>query len=315
MQLDIAALQRRDGRAMAELLELCRKCARIGSNKAGALSFSDDIAQDMVMFVLDRFLAVYDGERDVEPFLIEVGRRMGLSYYRRHSREVIVGEREDGADPLLALEDASLIADEQLQEDEEAKRAADAKAILVARVRARRSAVTSVKPKPRPRPPRAMTDACAERRHHVRHARSFRPAVRQIVALRKRMGLTQQQMSLALGLTPNAIRSLEYGIVDGQPEKLLVRAQELAAREAAMFDPGMGVHDLLARWCQRLRLSSDDVSGLASRIGVHRSTLFRWRTGRTQPLVSDLRSINAIVDAVAEHELGGRAVEAEGVAA
>lgn len=304
MQLDVPALQRRDPRAMAELLELCRKCSRIGSNKSGALSFADDIAQDMVMFVLDDFLPVYDGVRDVEPFLIEVGRRKGLSYYRRHSREVIVGEREDGADPLLALEDAGLIADQQLEEDEEAKRAAEAKAILIARIRAHREAPAAPKPKSRPRRPRVVSDACAERRNAVRQGRSFRPAVRQLVALRKQMGLTQQQMSLALGLTPNAIRSLEYGIVDGQPDKLLARAQALAARQVRSFDPEMDVAELLERWCQRLHLDKSDVSGLAGRIGVHRSTLFRWRTGRTSPHISDLRAINAIVDALMEAELG-----------
>lgn len=307
MKLDADALRRNDRAALAELMKVCSKCARIGTSKVGALGFADDIAQDMAMVVLEKFLPSYDGEREIEPFLIEMARRMGLSYYRRHSREPAVGERPDGADPITNLEDAGLIASAQAEEDEEDRAALAARNTLVARMR-ERAAARNARPaqarKPAPaksRRRRRVPDSASERLHHVRQLRAMRPAVRELISLRHKMGLTQQQMALELNLTPNAIRSLEYGVVRGNPEALLEKARALAAANASDFDASEPAAKLMLRWCRKLGLPADDMSGLSSVVGVHRSTLFRWRTERTQPQVSLLREINTVVETVADY--------------
>lgn len=312
MQLDVQALQSRDNTALAQLMEVCRTCARIGAHKAGAHAFADDIAQDLVMFVLERFLPRYDPKRDVEPYLIESARRMGLAYGRRHSKEYLVGAREEGVDPVALMVDQEIRAEERLVEDEVELMAGRAKEILIQRMRARNGASkprpsmrTPAAPEParprRERPaakPAPMSEAEA-RAEQARLARVARPAVQSLVQVRRRVGLTQEEMARALGLSDNSIRSIEYGVVAGDPEGLLRKARELERRHKRI-DADLPGPELIRRWCKMLRLNEGDTVELSRLIGVHRSTLYRWSVSETQPHPHRVRRLNAVVEALAE---------------
>jgi Uncharacterized protein conserved in bacteria len=311
MKLDVAALTRKEPAAVADLLRLCQQCARVGAAKVGAQSFTNDIVQDMMLLVLERFLPAYDGEREVEPFLIEAARRMGLGYQRRHGREILLPEREDGGDPLHQVaDDVAATADVAAIEEETNRRAAEARAALIARMRERQSAASGGRAnaaKPAAVKTRKPSKTARRRmrgddpRLLLRQARANRPAVQRLRAIRRKLGLTQEQMAIALGLTPNAIRSLEYGLVDGRPDLLLKKAQGLLRAHGANFDGTASIQDCMQRWCRMLKVPEHDMLALGQHIGVHRSTLFRWRTGRTHPPPHIIREIHTLVEALSEH--------------
>lgn len=311
MRLDVQALESRDQAALAQLMEVCRGCARIGASKAGAHAFADDIAQDLAMFVLEKFLPRYDPERDVEPYLIESARRMGLAYLRRHSKEYLVGAREEGVDPVALLVDEEIRGEERLVEDEVDRQAEQAKGILIERLRAKRGArprraakKPAAAPKRRERsrpapnlPPPTEAESRAER---ARLARVARPSVQELVKIRRRVGLTQEEMARALSLKDNSIRSIEYGVVAGEPEKLLRKARALE-RKHKRIDADLPAPKLIRKWCKMLRLNEGDTVELSRLIGVHRSTLYRWSVSETQPHPHRVRRLNAVVEALAEH--------------
>lgn len=305
MKLHVEALVAREPRAIADLLRLCTHCARIGASKVGAQEFSDDIAQEIVLFVLDRFLAQYDGERDVEPYLIEAGRRMGLSYYRKHSREIHVGSQEEGLDPLLQLQDQDMIAEERMLQAEIEQRAASARAVLLSRIRAKAALPQrGVAPAPAARveasPARQKGIAPDDATTAVRKARAERPEVRELVQLRKRIGLTQEEMALSLGMSENSIRSLEYGVVASDPQAILLKARVLESRHQMPIDAQDSGAELIRHWCKRLGLKDDDHVELARQIGIHRSTAYRWSQEKTQPPPHQVRKLNAIVETLIE---------------
>ena len=314
MQLDVLALQSRDTTALAQLMEVCRTCARIGAHKAGAHAFADDIAQDLVMFVLEKFLPRYDPGRDVEPYLVETARRMGLAYGRRHNKEYLVGGHDAGIDPVTLMADEEARAEERLAEDEVELMAGKAKEILIQRMRSRTGASKRVEDKklvPAPLPAREQRQAARQapsstpmseaeaRAEQARLARVDRPSVQELISVRRRIGLTQEEMARALRLSDNSIRSIEYGVVAGEPEKLLRKAQELE-RRYKRIDADLPGPDLIRKWCKMLGLNEGDTVELSREIGVHRSTLYRWSVQETQPHPHRVRRLHAVVEALAE---------------
>lgn len=328
MRLDVAALAAHDPAALRELNEVCRVCARIGSSKVGAIGFADDISQDLLQLTLGSFLQRYDPERDVEPFLKEAARRMGLAYLRRHSREVLAPPAgyggDDSWDPLQAAEDRDARVDEIALEDEADRLASAARKTLVDRMRARRAKPPAPEGEPpeqivvepqrpkrvqprsnlvedrmaRPQARRAE-DERKTRLHALRAERANRPDVIELAAIRNRLGLTQTEMARALGLLDNSIRSIEYGVVAGQPKALLKLARKLESQHK-QIDANIPGSELIKRWCAELGLREGDTVELAGLLGLHRSTMFRWSTQETQPPPHKVRRLNAIVEALKE---------------
>jgi|GEM_PF-2258239 len=337
MQLDVDALIARDPAVLREVYEVCRTCARVGAYASGARGFADDITQDLMQLILGDWLRSYDRERDIEPFLKECARRMGKAYLRRHSREVLAPPSfgdEDGWDPMSLVEAEGERVEELALEDEEDRLAQEARETLKARLRARRAAaeaasaeddqetraairvtvaVTSEGPPAAPvRRTRATAGArCLDREppsdsapavrpgpsDPMRDVRRKRPAVQQLQAVRKRLGLTQAEMARALGLLDNSIRSIEYGVVAGEPETLLRQALELEKRYK-QIDADLPGDALIKRWCTELGIAEGDTIELANVLGLHRSTIFRWSKGKTQPAPHKVRLLNGIVEAL-----------------
>lgn len=312
MRLDTTALTRNDPAALAELMRTCSSCARIGASKVGAGSFADDITQELMLLVLGPFLQRYDAERDIEPFLKEAARRMGLSYLRKHTREVLSQAWGEDWDPIEAAEDESAHVERQLAEDEVDQQARSARDILIARMRAKqqaRAADSTVADLPPAAPAESscadvkreadpqLPDDEATRIRAIRTDRANRPEVLELAAVRRRIGLTQSEMARALGLLENSIRSIEYGVVAGDPKTLLKSARKLEKQHKSI-DADMTGAALIKRWCAELGLREDDTVELASMLGLHRSTLYRWSAAATQPPPHKVRQLNAVVEAL-----------------
>lgn len=304
MKLDASALQAGDGASLLQLDALCRECARKGAYKVGALSFADDIAQEMMLHVLHRFLAVYDGERDVEPYLIEVGRRLGLGFIRRHSKEMIFGMTEEGANPLDRMVDADPIADEMAMQDEIDAKARVARQTLIERMRGKKR-VQSVKHAEIPPPTKSAIPTATvqsdSRAAINRRIRAARKEVVEINRIRRRIGYTHEQLAKAIGRTPNTVRTLQYGAVHGDPKTVLAEVRALEERLA--FDATVPIWKRLREWCERLGIDHESEKNwhiaLGELIGVHRATMYRWRTGKTQPMPHVMRALDSYVDGLA----------------
>lgn len=306
MRLDVDGLRSRQPDAIQALMGACERAAKVSATKVGAGEFVQDITQDMAMMVLTRFLEVYDREREIEPFLHEMARRMGLSYYRRHSREVNASGVSEEYDILDHVAGDELDGEAERIEDEAEREARQAREILIQRIRAKAAdskAEPPITAPPSPATKKASRTSGAYRNSPRRLVRAKRREVQELVAIRKRIGLTQSQMAAALNLPSiRAIRSIEYGVVHGDLDVLLPAARALEA-ELRNTDDGDSIlsnsgSELVRRWSRALGVAEGDVSGLAQHIGVNRVTVYRWSLDKTRPPAHLVAAINTMVEVI-----------------
>lgn len=300
MQFDVEGLRRNDPQAVKQLLADCRTCTIRVAARIGATSFIDDIAQDMTMVILGDFLDRYEPGREVQPFLTEMARRMGLKYYNRHSREQLQGD--DHLEVELEEESDQVELDqEQRRMDEDAQKA---RSLLMERMqRAATAKPAASAPAKRPSKPIVVRKPSEKRQaiRRVQRARAARPEVQELVDIRRQLGLTQTEMAIALNEeSPNKVRTVEYGVVLGEVATMLAKARELLENHRRQLAASEPISEHLARWCRRLGLQHDDFEGLANRIGVHRSTIYRWRVGDTSPKPHQVRQLDALVEALCD---------------
>lgn len=140
MLLDVDGIRAGNSEAIDSLNRECLQCARIGASGVGAQMFVEDIAQELVIHVLTRFIHVYDATRDAGPYLIEVARRMGSGMRRKTWREETAGVSEDShEDTLPHVADDADAVDVQIEQEEIDARAAAARAELLRRMAEKRA--------------------------------------------------------------------------------------------------------------------------------------------------------------------------------
>lgn len=85
-----------DGKAWKEMSALVNRCARHGCWKAGASHLQDDVAAEVLILLHTQLLAqLQDGAR-LDPFLIEVSRRVALSMRRSLDEDRLVSNDAEG---------------------------------------------------------------------------------------------------------------------------------------------------------------------------------------------------------------------------
>lgn len=135
MKLDVEALRQHDADALASLRAAALRSARLAAFSTGANNYEDDIAQEIVIHVLTRFLDVYDPALDVDNYFHEMARRLGRSMHRASTRELHRGDALDLAD-AAGFEDGDA-AIEDIEREAVEQAAIDARRILAGRIRAR----------------------------------------------------------------------------------------------------------------------------------------------------------------------------------
>lgn len=301
MKLDPAGIRSGDSKAMFDLIQVCKKAARIGAKRANSFSFAEDVGQDLVMLVLNKWLDHYNPELDVEPFLVESARRMSLKYRRASDRELHVGldvtsDSEDGTALTRASQDEvdglATAIDDQLE-----ALSRQARDILVQRLRDRDRA--SAKPESSATLKAAsdgrvgVRDDAGEspdRRRAARRERAARSSVQEIIQIRKQLRLGQAAMAKGMGVSVEVLRRVESGLVEGDAERLAARARAMlqghgGSSEADVIEGEAFYLGL----CKMLQVQPDNVVLVSKLLGVHRTTIFRWRTGRTIPLAAVTR--------------------------
>lgn len=243
MQLDVAGLRVNDRTALRALQTTARSCAVAATGRLGVPDFADDVAQEVVLHVLTRFLDVYVPGREVDAYFLKVSRYLALGMRRQSSKE---SHREDVTSLRDAIECDTDSADRQAEQSEIAGRALAAKQILVSRIRARASSARKVAHPP--------------------------PAV------------------------PVAVES-------PASDKIVVRPLPSGVEPAPVWRK-------MRDWCALLNIDTAADTAwhntLAEFIGVHRATVWRWRTGKTQPPKTVVRGIDLLIEEYCRQTQGGR---------
>jgi len=292
MKLDVEGLRQNDPDAIRALHEACVRYARMGARRMMMGDFADDIAQDMFLkMVSANFLDEYDPEQDVDGWMVAYAKRaaMGMARTLRWHREVQSDRLE-----MEPAADAGL--EEQLDEAALERRANAAK-------RALREQASASSPHPK-----ARRQEQKDRIERWQRTMRARPVVSEIVTKLARLGLTQQQAAKLLGMPTHHLRAVLYGRVSGKPHVILKQLAEFEAKENAsggiVESATVPITQQMARWRDRLRLGQ--APGwhltLAEALGIHRSTVYRWNTGKSQPAPWLVRLLDTCVEAQVRHE-------------
>lgn len=293
--LDVAALRNRDQSALRLLVDACNAASKHAEYlHGGGSGQAEDVAQELVMWVLDTFLFQYEPGRTVYPLFLVVAKRSLLNKRRSVWREVSASRFGEDQEAVTHVLDAIAIEQGDGEPDtlqsllhaeavtEKASAALRARDALKARMRAVERAPTSqiAQPMPSTSAPEKPGRGCDP----AKRQRAQRPAVQELISLRRELGMTQRQFSDLLNVAPGHINTLEQGTIYGEPEALLAVAKAaISVSDRRVGITTAEIAELMQRWCRKLGLDHDDMAGLAMFIGVNRSTVHRWKKGDYVP--------------------------------
>jgi DNA-binding XRE family transcriptional regulator len=319
MKLDPDGIRARDTKAMYDLVQVCKKAARIGTKRAAAMSFAEDVGQDLVMLVMTKWIDHYNPDRDVEPFLVESARRMALSYMRASNREIHMAHEKfseygENSWPGGSVHEGSISGTSELEgadvlsnalEDELDVQSKQARIILIQRLRERdrmnvdRNKLSEAPPTESvPNIGSTTESVVADRRRESRRAKIERSSVQEIIRTRKELRLNQSDMAQRLGISLERLRRIESGMVEGNAEVLAIKARTIK-QEQAMIGDSTSKNDgekFYLGLCDMLKVQPENVVLVSKLLGVHRTTIFRWRTGRTIPLAAVTQHFNNLAE-------------------
>lgn len=90
-----------EGKAWKEMSALVNRCARLGCWKAGATHLQDDVAAEVLILMHTQLLAQLQNGARLDPFLIEVSRRVALSMRRSLDEDRLVSNEAEGGGMLF----------------------------------------------------------------------------------------------------------------------------------------------------------------------------------------------------------------------
>lgn len=111
------------------------------------------------------------------------------------------------------------------------------------------------------------------------------------------VGFTQEELDSVEKAVAALLNKLEANAPKAMPPKLPAR-ERAPRRRAEVEEP---IWQVMRTWCVKLGIDTSDDAWhvqLVEPLGVHRATLWRWRTGKTHPTGEAIRAINEIVDAL-----------------
>lgn len=293
MKLNIEGLRSNEPRQAAELHALCKHIAEVTTGRVGLREYAQDLASELMLLVIERLPEIYDGHSDIDGFVWESARLKTMSYSRRARREFSAYQGDEdgqGGSILDALPDENTaMADAWTQDRITAEQARSARARLIERMR-------EVMGTPRLSPAKLDTNVGAPEpvRDEDENDGSKRLTPWQE---RRQLGWTQSQMARELGLSLSQFRRMER---NGPVPTRMGPQVDALLKKAAVTLPVDGATALLKRWADQLGIGEDDVGGLSRMLGVHRTTIFRWRKGQAEPQGPAVLAIEARISALME---------------
>jgi DNA-directed RNA polymerase specialized sigma24 family protein len=298
MKLNIEGLRSNEPKQAAELHALCKHIAEVSTGRVGLRGeYAQDLASELMLLVIERLPEIYDGTSDIDGFIWEAARRKTMSYSRRARREFSAYQGDDGEEGgslLDALPDENTeLADAWTQDRITAEQARDARSRLIQRMREVMGTPKMAAPKPAVAVPAAPAPVDAGEDEGVEPSSKRAKQWKE----RRQLGWTQSQMARELGLSLSQFRRMERS--GPMPARLRPQVEALL-KKAAVTLPTEGAERLLKRWAELLGIGADDVGGLSRMLGVHRTTIFRWRKGQAEPQGPAVLAIEARIAALME---------------
>lgn len=297
MKIDVSGIRRRDPSALNALMLAVKRSARIGSNKAGADSIADDVAQEVFMLFLNNLIERFDEEYNVEPLLVETSRRVALSLLRKN-REIFMEDTpelpEDRMGDINTHNgfDSSPVSFIDQQRAMQALRMKFPGIVVAERQKEKVDASTFVKK-------RAQTE------------RELSPSCARLREIRVSLGLTQESFSSQLGIPNATLLSYEYMRTPNVPGDIMDRAEEIfiqertvAKRNNALAERSM--KEYVAEWAEMLSIDPQDFKTIADIIGVAKSTVHRWMEGEMRPRPRELNGYISTVKKTAKRIKAGK---------
>lgn len=296
MKLDIAGIIARKPAAMAELMSAARKSARIGCNRVGAESIFDDVAQEVAVLFLDRFVTKFDHAYNAEPLLIETSRRVALSMMRKN-REVLMEDLpelpNDEMSVINARNDIDLNPVSYLDQQKALQAIKLKFPGVVSENQPKRGAEASVFVKKRSSPERVLSKSCARLRE-----------------IRTSLGMPQEAFSSQLGIPTATLLSYEYGRTANVPPHIMELAEEIHKREQSVAKRNHDLEDrpmreIVNEWADMLKVDRNDFKAIADIVGVAKSTVHRWVDGEMRPRPRELNGYIRLVKNVSKRIKSG----------
>lgn len=121
---------------------------------------------------------------------------------------------------------------------------------------------------------------------------------KELMALQKALGLTHDDLAQIAGIPRSRMMTYVYGRTKAIPEQVLASIRNLRDAQAIEAHPYLAeavkelegsLPDFVAKWQKRLDLDQDDHVGIATAMGISKSTLIRWLEGESGSRPSFLR--------------------------
>lgn len=124
-----------------------------------------------------------------------------------------------------------------------------------------------------------------------------------LINCREKLGLTQPEMAVRLGMPLSTYHAYEYARVRNVPKDILANVQTMvdrASEEACPFEKyqGMSMVQISDVWAERVDVDPSNVTAFALRLGVNKSTVSRWRSGGQKPSKRNILLYEQVVEKV-----------------
>lgn len=298
---------------LRRLRPVFHQCARAGCVHARAPldGFVEDVNQELWILFLGPTGERFDPEFNIEPWLIEVSRRIALGLMRKLPREISLTDLDGSGSngPLEALEQvAGASADSAFGVGENtggtsAEGGIDrgrALQYLINKCNIIRDMTMHfvVAEDPSEAIAGPLPDVGQAPRKPAK-SHLLTPLAEELHGLRNKMRLTHEEMAMRLGLKIPTYQSYEYGKVKKVPDDVMERARAMLKDQDYSYIvdrfKGKSMQDIAGEWARRLGIEPS-VSGLARMLGVNKSTVSRWMADQSEPTPYELLRYESIVE-------------------
>lgn len=275
-------------------MPIVMKCARSGAVKVGAEHLNDDVAQELVLLLVNKLAAKYDPEYNIEPLLIESARRISLGMLA-NNREL---SRDDIEDPYSCNNNEGLwggafapgLASVEAPDQHKAEQI----------IRNRQETSMGCMPgvvidtKPAESAAKATPTAITPPTKRIPKQRTLTPEQLHMREMRVQLDLSQAAWAHELNISAATIAAYEYGRTQSVSKEVYEAAKECFARlrhilkTRKRFDK-MTMCEIVDDWAARLKVDPNDMRSMAELMGKQVSTILRWRNNTQRPDIMALK--------------------------